>query len=218
MPKLGPYPSKDADFNTYVQAAVTYLILNGLRLGITTTNQTALTDRRDEWNAAYPASQNANTRTRTTTKEKTVARKQMIVCFRSVYADIPASSLTNADRFTLNLPVRETVNTPNPVPTSKPVGQINTSRRLEHTISFIDEDGGTAKPRGVRGSQIWCKVGSPVTDVTELRFLTTDTSSPYLHKFEVEDAGKSVYYWLRWENTRGETGPWSDVVMATVNG
>jgi len=30
------------------------------------------------------------------------------------------------------------------------------------------------------------------------------------------DAGKTAYYALRWENTRGETGPWSDVVSATI--
>ncbi|MEK6257559.1 MAG: hypothetical protein AABP62_02975 [Planctomycetota bacterium] len=28
----------------------------------------------------------------------------------------------------------------------------------------------------------------------------------------------SAYYWLRWENTKGETGPWSAMVSATITG
>jgi len=31
-------------------------------------------------------------------------------------------------------------------------------------------------------------------------------------------AGKTVYYWLRWVNTRGEAGPWSSVASAMVVG
>jgi hypothetical protein len=74
------------------------------------------------------------------------------------------------------------------------------------------------KPDGVRGCQIWMKIGSPATDPDELTYLATDTRSPYVYHFEGKDAGKAAYYWLRWENTRGETGPWSDSVMATIAG
>jgi hypothetical protein len=105
-----------------------------------------------------------------------------------------------------------------PVPTTVPIGQVNTSRRLEHTISFTNEDGSSAKPFGVHGCQIWYKIGTPAVDPSELSFMFTDTSSPHIHQFNGEHVGKNVYYWLRWENTRGETGPWSDVVMATITG
>ena len=30
------------------------------------------------------------------------------------------------------------------------------------------------------------------------------------------DAGKSVYYLLRWVSTKGQPGPWSDVVTAKI--
>lgn len=70
----------------------------------------------------------------------------------------------------------------------------------------------------MRGCQIWCKMGERATDIKELTFLKTCSASPYLHKFDIPDAGKSVQYWLRWENTRGKTGPWTPVVRAMVNG
>jgi predicted phage tail protein len=31
-------------------------------------------------------------------------------------------------------------------------------------------------------------------------------------------AGQMAYYWLRWVNTRGEKGPWSEPVSATIAG
>ncbi|CAM4050730.1 hypothetical protein FLAN108750_07580 [Flavobacterium antarcticum] len=134
------------------------------------------------------------------------------------FGDIPQSALTHDDRTVLNLFERSTSRTPAAVPTTFPVGQLNGNVRLEHTISFTDEDGKHGKPGGVRGCQIWCKQGEPVLSVKELLFLATDTVSPYLNKFDVSDVGKTIHYWLRWENSRGETGPWSTVISGTVAG
>jgi hypothetical protein len=36
--------------------------------------------------------------------------------------------------------------------------------------------------------------------------------------FDGADANKTVTYWLRWVSTRGEAGPWSAAVSATVPG
>jgi hypothetical protein len=38
-----------------------------------------------------------------------------------------------------------------------------------------------------------------------------DSATPYLMVHEGADVGKTAYYALRWENTRGESGPWSNV-------
>ena len=34
--------------------------------------------------------------------------------------------------------------------------------------------------------------------------------------FRVADGGKTAGYMLRWVNTRGEKGPWSEITTATV--
>jgi len=41
---------------------------------------------------------------------------------------------------------------------------------------------------------------------------------PPVAQFDPADAGKTAYYWLRWENTKGEIGPWSAVASATITG
>ena len=74
-----------------------------------------------------------------------------------------------------------------------------------------------AKPAGVRGAQVWVKIGDPaLADPSELTFLATDTRTPYLAKFDGADAKKVAHYMLRWESTRGETGPWSETASATI--
>ena len=69
----------------------------------------------------------------------------------------------------------------------------------------------------MRGAQIWVKIGDPApADPSELTFLATDTRTAYLAKFDGADAKKVVHYMLRWESTRGETGPWSETASATI--
>lgn len=216
MPTQKPFPSKEAELNLYFQSAVPYLNTNAARLLVSGDNQALIQSELEIWNELYPQSQNANTRTKTIVENKDIAKTNLMTTLRIVYADIPQSALTTGDRNTLNLPLKDTNRTPAPVPTTVPIGQVNTNRRLEHTISFTNEDGALAKPAGVRGCQIWFKIGDAPTDPSQLSFMATDTASPYVHHFNGDDAGKNVYYWLRWENTRGETGPWSDVVMATI--
>jgi hypothetical protein len=218
MPNLGPFPSKEADFNLYVQTVVPYLVTNKARLLVSATNVTNVTAQLSTWNAVFPASQNRNTRTQSIIDNKDNAKAAIMATLRTIFADIPASALTVEDRNTLNIAKKSTSRTPPAVPNTKPIAKVDTSRRLEHTISFTDEDGSAAKPSSVRGCQIWFKIGDPAIDPSELSYIATDTASPYTYHFNGENAGKNVYYWLRWENSRGEVGPWSDAVMATVTG
>jgi hypothetical protein len=65
----------------------------------------------------------------------------------------------------------------------------------------------------------WLKIdGPPPVDPSELRYLATDTRSPYVAGFDGANGGKTAYYMLRWVNTRGETGSWSQTVSATITG
>lgn len=52
----------------------------------------------------------------------------------------------------------------------------------------------------------------------DMHFLGLDTATPYLASYGQEDGGKTAYYRARWVGTRGQLGPWSEVVEATVVG
>ena len=50
----------------------------------------------------------------------------------------------------------------------------------------------------------------------EVGLLATDTRTPYLAVYDGAEGGQTAHYLLRWENTRGESGPWSETVSATI--
>ncbi len=221
MPHNGPFPSKEADRNSYYNAAAPYILVpaNTTRFGVSATNKNNLTTGLASWNTAFGLTQNPDTCTKTAIENKNVADKNMQTVMRAIFNDIPESVLTNQDRTTLNLPVTDKHSTPAPVPSTRPNVMINAANRLEHGLSVKDEStpNSSAKPDGVRGCQIWMKVGGEApADVKEMRYVATITKSPFINHFDGADAGKVIYYWARWENTRSETGPWSTMVAATV--
>lgn len=74
-----------------------------------------------------------------------------------------STTVTDAQRHALGVTVRSTSRAAAPTPESRPIATIDTSMRLRHTISFMDENtpGSRAKPAGVRGCEIWVKIGEP---------------------------------------------------------
>lgn len=218
MPRLRIFPSKEAERDAYFRNCNTYLGEHATRLSVKPDAITTLDRDFSNWTDLYQQSQNEETSTKLIVANKNAAMEKIMQTFKTIYGDIPQSALTADDRSVLKLEERSTTRTPAPVPTTFPVGKINSTNRLEHSISFTNEDGKHGKPEGVRGCQIWCKEGEPALDEKQLLFLGTDTASPFLKKYLIADAGKTIHYWLRWENTRGETGPWSSIISATILG
>ena len=130
-----------------------------------------------------------------------------------------SAAVSDAEREALGITVPDLGATAAATPTTRPLCQVDARQRLQHTINFTDEATPTrrAKPAGVMGAQIWLKIGpTPPVDPGELTFLAVDTRSPYTADFDGEDGGKQAHYMLRWVNTRGETGPWSETATATI--
>jgi hypothetical protein len=135
---------------------------------------------------------------------------------RAVQAD---ADVSNATRAALRLNISDGRRTPAAAPTTRPVATIDTSQSLRHTIEFFDEQtpNSRRKPDGVRGCEIWVKIGDAApADPAEMRFLALDSATPYIAEYDGADAGKTAHYRLRWSSTRGEVGPWSQLVNATI--
>jgi hypothetical protein len=45
-----------------------------------------------------------------------------------------------------------------------------------------------------------------------------DTNTPYLAQYTGAPGAKKAHYMLRWVSTRGDKGPWSETVSATIPG
>lgn len=127
--------------------------------------------------------------------------------------------LNDAGRARLGMTVPDTKRTPSPVPTTHPVAQIDVGQPLRHTGTVRDEatPNRRAKPKGVYGVEVRYQVGgAEPTDPNQMLTLGTFPDSAFVKDFNLADAGKTVYYYMRWVNKRGAAGPWSELVSATI--
>jgi len=216
-------PRSDSDFNLWQSSLVEFTEQNLTAWGIAADDFTIVKTNQSSWDTAYAKASNKQNRTAADVTAKDEARTNYEKAIRPFVAQWLSnnSKVTDSDRTRMGLTVKTGTRTAAPKPSTSPMGSIDFSVRLQHTIHFSDEASprSKAKPEGVHGCEIYMKVdGDAPKDASEMTYAGTDTASPYLLKFEGSKAGKMVYYWLRWVNTRGETGPWSSMVSAMVVG
>ena len=220
---MGDYlPQADAAFDKWVKNFLGYLPTHLADFGLVAADITLLTAAGATWSPAFAANTPAQAAAASARQAKDDARSGLETQIRLVVKGIQARpKVTDAAKAALQITVKDTTPTDVAPPSTAPVGKVDTSKRLEHTIEFFDSatPKSHAKPAGVRGCQIWVKVGNPApVAASELHYLATDTRSPYVAQYDGADGGKQAHYWLRWENTHAETGPWSACVSATIGG
>lgn len=215
-------PRADSDFNTWQANLITYIGANLASLGLTAADLTPLTNTQTNWANNYSAYITAQASANGALQTKNSTRDTYETTLRSLVRRIQGlPTLTDAERAAMGISLRDTPRTATGVPDTRPVATTDTSQRLRHTINFADETtpNSKAKPDGVMGCEIWVKVGDPSpTDPGQLQFLGMDTRTPYVAEYGGEDANKVAHYMLRWVNTKGEQGPWSHTVSATITG
>jgi len=213
-------PRSDAEFSGWLKNLVTYANANLSELGLTPADITPVQTAGTQLDSLRAASDSMQAQSAAATAAKDAQRSDAEDLVRGLVARIQAHpNVTDVHRNGLGITVRSATRTAVGAPDTKPVGTVDTSQRLQHTINFVDEltPNSRAKPDGVQGCEIWVKVdGGPPVDASELRYLATDTRTPYVAVFEGSQGGKIAHYMLRWVSTRSETGPWSATVSATI--
>ncbi len=214
-------PGADGAFDAWQINFVDYASANAAALGLDPlVDIPPLTAAQGVWATDHPANTAAQAAAQAARQAKDAARGAFEGVIRPLVGRLQASpAVDDTERQLLGITVPDTIPTPVGAPETRPVVKIDTSQRLQHTIAFADETTptSTAKPAGVRGAQIFVKVGDPPpADPSELTFLGTDTRTPYLAPYTGADANKVAHYMLRWESTRGDTGPWSETASATI--
>ena len=214
-------PGADGYFDAWQINFLTYATANAAALGLDPlVDIPPLTAAQGVWTTDLAANTAAQAAAQAARQGKDAARGAYEGLIRPLVARLQASpDVDDTERAALGITVPDTIPTPVGAPETRPVVSVDTSQRLQHTISFADEltPTSTAKPAGVRGAQIFVKVGDPPpADPSELTFLGTDTRTPYLAPYTGADANKVAHYMLRWESTRGDTGPWSETASATI--
>lgn len=215
-------PASDANFDTFQTTAIAVINANPAGYGLVLGDTTDALAAQAAWVVDYPASDAAKSAAQAAVALKDTTRATFDAALRTLFAKIYAAGVAGPTELeAAGLPVRDTVRTPPPVPSTRPVMILDTSERFRHTVSFADEGTPTkkAKPKGVSGCELRRFVGATApVDPDEFTFTAIDTRTPQIWEFDPSDGGQMGHWIARWINTRGETGPWSDVVSATVPG
>jgi hypothetical protein len=213
-------PTRDSDFNERQEVITTKTNINLNVWGINVAWFTGqIIPAKQAWETAWANYQDPAQRTSLITFTKTEKRKVYEKLLRTLVQNLESNPLvTDDDRRAMSIVIRDTTRTPTKSPKSYPEFIINSATIRCLLILFWDFGSKSkAKPHGVHGAEIrWAILDHAPLSVEELVHSGFDTRSPFELMFEENERGKMVYFCLRWESTRGDKGPWSEIVMAIV--
>jgi len=216
-------PNTDPEFDLWQKSLMDNIRQLMPTWGIDPSKVMGLESKQSIWNSTFSKASNKQNRTAAEVQAKRDALDDYKKEIRSFVAEFLAnnSRVSDSDRTLMGLTVKSGTRTPAPVPTTSPLGTVDFSVRLQHTLHLSDQatPQSKAKPAGMHGCEVWVKLGGEAPkDASELSYLGIATSFSYTTTYEGKQANIMAYYWLRWVNTRGERGPWSVTVSSIIVG
>jgi hypothetical protein len=178
----------------------------------------SLVTLKDDFVEKFKLANGPMTRTMPAVTDKNTARDALKRAVRQAVNEYLTHNhlLTEVDRDNLGLPIHKRTHTHAPVAEHPPIFTFDTSTVGRVHIHFHALDTHRGRPRGQRGVEIgWVVSDTPVKYWSELQHMTTSTHAPCTLSFNVE-RGHRLYVALRWENTRGEKGPWSEIYNTII--
>jgi hypothetical protein len=229
-------PERDAEFKAWMGQLAHHLTEPGAP-GVPADLRTAVQAAATAFEADFQAHIAAQAAASAARQVKETSRRQADLLARQVARIVQADpAVTDPQRKALGLPVRDRTRTPVAAPQTAPQVIVDASERLRHLVRFLDKGPPVrrARPRGTIGCEVWMRIESqanadnpaPVTSDNGavgngpdgMHLVRLATASPLLVEFRAEQAGRMAHYQLRWVNRRGQTGPWSEAVRATIPG
>jgi hypothetical protein len=220
MSKSYYIPRAEADFNTWVNILIAYLIANAVKFNFPPDVLAELQALQAVWNKKYAIATTPETRTKATIQEKGQAHKAFESFVRKTVKEYLTNNhlVTDADRDNMGLPIYKTTRTHIQAATDFPYHWEDTSIIRRLAIYFHDKNSKTnGKAPGMHGVEArWAILDTPPATIEELLHSGFDTRTPFVLNFEENQRGKTVYFCLCWENNTGEKGPWSEIVKAII--
>jgi hypothetical protein len=212
-------PSSYASLLSWINTFLAYLNTNTVRLGITApmfsdvdTKATAYAE------ACHQTEQNnAGKMDRLQRTESATVLKKSIRAFVNEHLRYN-SAVTDEDRVGFGLHIPDLNPTPRLKPTVQIEASIDTSVIRQITLNYRSKDSkSSAKPDGIHGAEIrWNILETPPTSDEDLIHSEFSTRTPHTFTFDANRRGKIIYFLLRWENSRGEKGPLSELYSAII--
>jgi hypothetical protein len=175
------------------------------------------------YTSAYSSWRDPSTRTPIIVRDLEDAEKAIRLLYKVLREILSAAPyVSNSDLLAMALPERSgDSRKPAPVARVYPV-IVALTTMLRHLIfNFFTMDSENKprkhKPDGQHGVEVcWVISSAPVVNTDDLVHSAFSTTTELDLPFTGDDRGKTVYFAARWENTRGEKGPWSPIESAII--
>ena len=216
-------PDGDVPFFTMSKAFAEWLSANGASHGLSAGELAEVAASFTDWSQAWGDFKTAEQAYHSAFEAKETARRAMDANIRAKAGVIQKNpATTDADRAAARLTVPKGTRSRVQVPGSYPiVKKVDKSNRSLLRIFYGDSETVThsARPRGVAFAEIRYHIGGPEpVNAAAMPLLKMHGRSPFRADFEAEQVGQTVWFCMRWVNTRGEFGPWCKPFSAVVPG
>lgn len=138
---------------------------------------------------------------------------------RPIAVQIQANpGISDVDKLSAGIVPRNFSRTQIFVPGTAPVVGFLSAGIGTHMLAFADEltPSSKRKPLGAKQIQLYLGIGVASLPLNSLNFYAAFSRNPCTVNFDPGDAGKLATYAARWVGTRGDVGPWSASVVATI--
>jgi hypothetical protein len=219
MKSVDYLPKQDQAFLVWALNFTTQLAGMLVRVGFPEAVFQELMALRDVFSEKLTTAEAPVTRTKSAVQAKNDARKAFEKFLRQVIREYLTynHAVTNVDRDNLGLPIHKSGRTPTPVATIFPWVQVIVTLIRHLRFDFGGVEGSKAKLEGQHGMELVGRIGGEKpAGIHELTLSYFDTHTPLVIGFEEGNRGKTFWFAVRWENTRGEKGPWSEIRSAVI--
>jgi hypothetical protein len=175
----------------------------------------------DSFKAAFANWQNPAERTPVKSTVLKETEEEFVSVYRKLYSGYIRENplVTDDDLQSGGFPKRRAAgNRPPKIPVTLILMRFDTSTPATVIVHYFDAlIRGTAKPAYVHGAEFrWAILDAPPVDWSELTHSVFDLRTPLMLTFTGEQRGKMLYIAARWENTRGEKGPWNNIEWVII--
>ncbi|MDR2481797.1 MAG: hypothetical protein LBD07_05875 [Spirochaetaceae bacterium] len=210
-------PTRDADFGGWLTNLTGYAfkkVNDKVWEHIPVDKITQLKSHETAWLAAF--AKIAGPHTSVDTEEKNDARKAAEAFVRPfVQQYLKFDPVTDEDRTAMNIPNRDTTATPIGKPVTRAqIVSIKASGGFRIELILQDESapGSHAVPYGMNGALLNYTVGAEkIADYDALKETRLMTRAHFTLELGPADEGKFLSCAARWQNERGELGPWDEI-------
>lgn len=211
----GYMPRKDADAVIWIRCFSAGLSDRPATYHVSPSESDVVADAYQRFADAYANVATPQTRIRSAVEEKDATRAQAERTCRPFYARIKSDpSIPDPDKILIGVRPINNHRTRIGPPTTRPLLSIQNVTLNIHTLSVRDSDTPSRMHKAPGAVQV--QLFGAIGDGAPPRFIGSYSRTPITITYSPADNGKTVTYSARWINRRGETGPWSQPVVAPI--